>query len=83
VQNKSVQHVEYRLEAKPTEAGSPAVEWEIASPSFELDSLGEVKIPVFVFVDRALYREPFPLAMIVTEVATGIHTDVELTFRGP
>ncbi len=83
VQNKSVQHVAYRLEARPTEAGSPAVEWEIASPSFELDSLGEVKIPVFVFVDRALYRAPFPLALLVTEVATGTQSDVELTFRGP
>lgn len=83
VQNKSLQKAEYKLEPRVVDAGGPKVEWKVASEEVEIEGLGEVKVPIFAFVERGEYRAAFPLVVKVTDEQSGHVVEVELSFRGP
>lgn len=83
VQNKSMEHGEYKLEPSPARAGDPHVEWRIGNGDVEIDPLGEGKIPVFLFVKRSEYHDPFPVALRLTDEHSGTSQTIEFSFQGP
>lgn len=83
VQNKSLAAATYRIEPLSPRAGAPEVEWKVASSTVEIEPLAEARIPVFAFVEREDYRRAFPVAVSVTDAATGEALLVELSFQGP
>ncbi|MBK7644982.1 MAG: cytochrome c oxidase accessory protein CcoG [Planctomycetes bacterium] len=83
LQNKSPKTAEYTLAPAEPTSGQPAIEWKLSSTELEIESLGEVKIPIFAFVPRAEFKQPIPCRLLVTDKTTGESQTIELHFQGP
>ena len=83
VENKRDEERSFTLRTAPVAAAGPSVEVVIAQPAITLPALGDATVPVFVTLALDAYREPFAIAMTVTETASGQQQDVELRFIGP
>ncbi len=80
VQNKSDRTTTYMVELAE---GPGNIEMIMPQPRLRLDSLEDGNSPVFFYLDRAEYTEPFKLRLSVTDSLTGHSKILEMTFRGP
>jgi cytochrome c oxidase accessory protein FixG len=83
VENKRPEARAFALRVAAGTTGEPRAEVVIAQPEITLPAMSDATVPVFVTVHLDAYREPFPIAMTVTETATGREEAVELRFIGP
>ena len=80
VQNKSDRASTYMIDLDNAPEG---LEMIMPQPSMNLESLGDGQSPVFLYLDRSSYVEPFPLYLSVTDSLTGRSKVLEIMFRGP
>lgn len=83
LQNKTTQKAVYKLAPLPPAEGASVIEWKASSEEVEIEPLGEAKIPIFAFVQRAAYKGPFPAKWRVSDETSGEQQTVELHFQGP
>jgi len=78
--NKRAQSAQYRLDVDPAEGMSALV----PMPTVTVDALGDVRVPLFVTVPRAMFRSEFPVHVRVTPLEGGeAPTTVTASFLGP
>ena len=80
VQNKSDRASTYMIDLENAPEG---LEMIMPQPSLRLDSLADGRSPVFFYLDRDTYDEPFPLFLSVTDSLSGHSKSLEMMFRGP
>lgn len=80
VQNKSERDNTYsvRLEDGPAD-----IEMIMPQPEMRLRSLEDGRSPVFFYLERSQYTEPFTLTLSVTDSISGTERLLDVTFRGP
>ena len=83
VESKRPEQCAFTLRVDTGAAGAPRTEVVIAQPEITLAPMGDATVPVFVTMELDEYRQPFPLAMTVTETVSGRQETVELRFIGP
>lgn len=80
VQNKSDRTTTYMLKVMDPPAGMEII---MPQPHMRLDSLDDGQSPVFFYLGRSEYDEPFLLAISVTDSLDGQSRTLEVMFRGP
>lgn len=80
VQNKSDRASTYHIRLEDQVDG---IEMIMPQPDLHLDSLEDGRSPVFFYLDRDSYTEPFILTLSVMDSLSGVVTNVKVTFRGP
>jgi cytochrome c oxidase accessory protein FixG len=80
VQNKSDSDGVYMIDLENAPEG---LEMIMPQPTLRLDSLADGRSPVFFYLGREAYSEPFPLSLTVTDSLTGHSKTLDVTFRGP
>jgi len=80
VQNKSGVDNAYHVRL---EEGPEGLEMIMPQPELRLHSLEDGKSPVFFYLERSRYTEPFPLTLSVTDSIHGETRLLDVMFRGP
>ena len=84
IQNKTQEDQVYLIEARDREAGDDEeTEFIIAQSRVRVRALSIVQVPVFAFISRSEYDNPYPLTFTVVDSASGTARNLEALFRGP
>jgi cytochrome c oxidase accessory protein FixG len=80
IQNKTDQPGVYLIDVVDDNAGLDVI---IPQSSLRLGAMQDDQTPVFLYLDRALYEEAFPVHLTVTDSLSGVTKQLKVTFRGP
>lgn len=84
LQNKTDRHrVFFLTPVISDDAASLDPEFIIPTKRIELDGLATRQVPVFAFIPREKWLEPFDLGVAIADSADGERQVVDLLFRGP
>ena len=58
-------------------------EFVVAEPRVQVGAMSLVQVPIFAFLPRSKYEEPYPLSFTVSDSASGASRTLKAVFRGP
>jgi len=83
VENKRPEERAFAIALADPLPGAPRADVVIAQPAITLAGMGDATVPVFATAALADYREPFTIALAVTEVESGKRQLLKMRFIGP